>query len=110
VASLADRERVTLLAALRLLEIDLRTKPKAGASQLLTIPEIQQICRFLRSGERKISAIHRHVTFEGRVQEYLIIGLCSQHGTLCLGCEMNYEHADGPLRWCRECDLIVEEA
>ena len=102
------RQRAVLLAGLELLRQ--QPQPKGHGTRArgtLAEAQIVELAALLRTGQRPLDTVHQHPA-EGRPnRSYKIAGECTAHGSICIACEITYHLADGPLEWCRECDLLL---
>lgn len=103
---LDQRQRALLLAGLELLRQQLQPKGRARLSKA----KIAELMTLLRNGQRPFDAVHQHPAKGRRNRSYKIAGECIAHGSICIACEVTYHLADGPLEWCRECDLLFAAA
>src|SRR5580698_5658895 len=100
---LNQRQRAVLLAGLELLCQQPQPKGRARFSKA----KITELIALLRSGQRPLDAAHQHPAQGRPSRSYKIAGECTTHGSICIACEVTYHLADGPLEWCRECDLLL---
>jgi len=105
---LNQRQRTVLLAGLKLLRQ--HPQPKSRDVHARGAPleaQIAELAELLRTGQRPLDAVHRHPAEGRRNRSHKIAGECTAHGSVCIACEVTYHLADGPLEWCRECDLLL---
>ena len=109
--NLTERQRLALIAGIELLAEQMRTSeagqtgPRPWSERLLN-----DLTKQLRSAGKIDPAIHTHVAATNRKRAYNVLGECGAHGMLCIACEVSWHAEDGPLGWCRECELIVAAA
>jgi hypothetical protein len=104
---LNQRQRALLLKGLELLRQQPQPKGRdARTNGALAEASIAELTALLRTGKRQPDAVHQHPV-KGRNRPHKIVGECTAHGSICIGCQISYHLADGPLEWCRECDLLL---
>jgi hypothetical protein len=105
---LSQRQRAVLLAGLELLRQQPRPKRRAaGARRTPSEASIAELADLVRTGQRPLETVHQHPGERRPNRSYKIAGECTAHGSVCIACEVTYHLADGPLEWCRECDLLL---
>ncbi len=105
---LNQRQRVLLLKGLELLRQQPQPKGRgARANGALAEAAITELAELLHTGQRSRSAVHQHPAEGSPQRSYKIAGECAAHGSICIACKVTYHLADGPLEWCRECDLLL---